>query len=190
MGLCGCKLAANDQDSDSVPVTTSSARMEALLPEMQISSSEVTVTFLPDRHAPPYAVGELDYHSSEDVMVEGGFRGRFIGINRVSAIGDNHFMVSDSFSPCVPVIMFSPTNAWLLHANGTINVSKVKTIASEHDVDIYIISKTACRNAEVAQAIFKELHEYSAEMVVINTNDMIGVVVSLASKTILVYCQG
>ena len=189
MGLCGCKLAANEQDPDSVPVTTSSARMEAMLLEMRIPSIEVTVTFLPDRHAPPYSVDGIDYNSSEDVMVEGGYRGRFIGVNQLSSIGTNDFMVSDSFSPCVPVIMFSPTNAWLLHANGTIHVSAVKKIATEHDVDIYIISKAAGRNAQVAEAIFKELHEYSAQLVIVNTNDTIGVVVSPASKTILVYCQ-
>jgi hypothetical protein len=190
MGLCGCKLATNEQDPDSVPVTTSSARMEAMLPELRISSTKVTVTFLPDRHAPPYSVDNLNYNACEDVVVDGGYPGRFIGVNQLSSIGTSDFMVSDSFSPCVPVIMFSPTNAWLLHANGTIHVSQVKKIATEHDVDIYIISKADGRNAQVAKAIFKELDEYSAQLVTVNTNDTIGVVVSLASNTILVYCQG
>lgn len=190
MGLCGCKLATNDQDPDSFPVTISSARIEALLPEMKIPSIEVTVTFLSDRQAPPYSVDGINYNACEDVVVAGGYQGRFIGVNQISSIGENAFLVSDSFSPCVPVIMFSPTNAWLLHANGTVHVSKIKAIATEHDVDIYIISKAPGRNAQVAKAIFDELDEHSVQLVNINTNDMVGVVVSLASKTILVYHQG
>lgn len=190
MGLCGCKLAANDQDPDSVPVTISSTPMEALLPQMLISSTEVTATFLTNRHASPFDVDVHRYNSCEDVRVEGGFRGRFVGINKISAIGDNDFLVSDSFGPCVPVIMFSPTNTWLLHANGTIHVSEIKRIAGEHDVEIYIISKRGGRNAEVAEAILKELHKYSAEIVVMDTDENIGVVVSQVSKTILVYCHG
>jgi hypothetical protein len=190
MGLCGCKLAANEQDIDAIPVTTSSARMGALLAEMQIASTDVTVTFLRDLQAPPYSVDDVDYNSSQDVDVAGGYRGRFTGINQISAIGNNSFLVSDSFSPCVPVIIFSPTNVWLLHANGTVKVSEIKKVASGHDVDIYIIRKGSSRSAQVATAIFDELHEYSAQMVDIDTNEMVGVVVSAASKTILVYCQG
>ncbi|MGS1120468.1 hypothetical protein [Rhodanobacter sp. UC4436_H3] len=87
MGLCGCKLAANDPNPGSVSVIISSTKMGAQLPQMLIPSVEVTVVFLPDHHAPPYAVDGLNYNSSEDVGVGDGFRGRFIGVNQISAVG-------------------------------------------------------------------------------------------------------
>jgi hypothetical protein len=131
MGLCGCKLATNEQDLDAVPVTTSSARMGALLTEMQIVSTDVTVTFLCDPQAPPYSVDGVDYNSSQDVDVVGGYRGRFTGINQISAIGNNSFLVSDSFSPCVPVIIFSSTNE--TKGSGSFNPKVLAVWVACHD---------------------------------------------------------
>lgn len=189
MGLCGSRIAAIDQDPDSVPVHSTSATMEKLLEEMQTPSTTVTVTLLSDPHDIPYPDGAQAVKNTE-VTVAARYRAQCTGIGCIAEIGDKIFLVSDSFAPCVPIIVFAANGAWLAHSFGLSGVDQVRKVAIAHnDCDIFIISKKHARSAQIARAIFEQLGEFSVQLLDVDISGTIGVVVSAVSKTILVYRQ-
>lgn len=112
-----------------------------------------------------------------------------VGIAKIAELNNHTFLASDSFSPCVPVVIFDRNKTWLAHSLGISALDQIKKDISK-DADIFIIRKTLhARNSEIANAIFERLNEadFSAEIVDIAISGMIGVVVNGAGKSILVY---
>lgn len=180
------KIAPENVPARDVAVSES---MKAQLEQMQIASNHIKTIFLPEPQVPPY-LGGMGQRNT-DVTIPGPYTARCVIVGDIAEIGDRNFLVSDSFSPCVPIIVFATDKTWLAHSNGFSAADKVNSVATpSRNCEIRIISKLGnARQAGIANSIAKSMHKLSPEIVNVETSSMIGVVVSAISKTILVYNQ-
>lgn len=187
--IFGCCIFPRTQEVELLS-GDSSEPMRRTLEQMRIASRVIHIKFLPDHQPVPYSEGAKTLENT-DVTVAGLYTARCVGVACVAEIGDKDFLVSDSFAPCVPIVIFAADKTWLAHINGMSGLDKVEQlVASSKGWKIRIVRKTQnAQQAQVANRAAQYLRRFSPRIVNVRTRSTIGVVVSAISKTILVYNQ-
>jgi hypothetical protein len=139
----------------------------------------------PVPHAPP-----SDSLAVSPVNVQ-QIGGTFVGIAQVAEKADNHLLCSDSFAPCVPVIVFKETTTILAHCNGTGRAPDIKAMR-DGGVVVVVRKKNHPRQSAVADKLIELLEDGAQPVYVcdVDPKGYIGVVVYGQTKSVIVYEQG
>jgi len=160
-----------------------------LVVKMSAPGKGVTkVRFLAATQATPYGV--KCHHDNEEVDLF-GHPARYVGIANHDEVNRGRFIVSDSFSPCVPVIALERGRCSLAHCNGIGGINQYSASWGKVDARVIVISKGKNeQQKKVASEVLKKLQKNgfaSADMCELPTASCIGVIVR--DDTILVYNQ-
>jgi hypothetical protein len=171
--------------------TLAQTDMDVLLAEMETPGREITVVFNTEPLAKPYVHNGSGTLNARVALKTG--TALYTGITALAKLEDDDFLVSDSFGPCVPVIVFHGEDTWLAHANGTGGVvHHLKGQPALKAGQVVIISKALhAKQQMVATEIGRLLVEdgFDVRIVDIATAATIAVIVGPLSKRILVYFE-
>lgn len=181
-----------DEETGEKPETAGAVSLNELMGALKTASHEITVVFNTQPISVPY---ETSGNACDNVPVNWGdhtHTALYIGIANFAKVGNENFLVSDSFGPCVPVVVFHEQGTWLGHANGSAGIpSKIKeTIPASERAQVVVIRKTLhAKQNKVATVIKESLEEmgFPTRLVDVETSASIAVIVGALSKRILVY---